>query len=93
MKLIDADAYLESIKPYGISEEVWKESEAFKSVNRMQTVDAVPLRRGRWKEDKGGYGFWICSYCNFVSEASGANILYKFCPNCGARNIKGDDET
>lgn len=40
--------------------------------------------RGEWKESKDfDYGFWICSRCGFVSEASAAPKLYKFCPNCG----------
>ena len=49
------------------------------------TVDAVPVVHGWWKEDPSGYGFWICSACGFVSEASAANMLYKFCPVCGAK--------
>lgn len=51
----------------------------------LPTVDAVPVVHGRWKEDSSGYGFWICSACGFVSEASAANMLYKFCPHCGAK--------
>lgn len=40
--------------------------------------------RGEWKESKDfDYGFWICSRCGFVSEASAAPKLYKFCPSCG----------
>ena len=55
------------------------------------TVDAVSVKHGRWKEDPSGYGFWICSACGFVSEASAANMLYKFCPVCGADMRKDDD--
>lgn len=41
--------------------------------------------RGEWKESKNfDYGFWVCSKCGFVSEASVAPKLYKFCPCCGA---------
>ena len=58
-------------------------------VDNEDTVDAVPVRHGHWKEDPSGYGFWICSACGFVSEASAANMLYKFCPVCGAR-MDGD---
>ena len=61
------------------------------AVRDIEPVDAVPVRRGRWKEDTGGYGFWICSHCGFVSEASGADILYRYCPNCGARLIEEDN--
>ena len=51
----------------------------------LPTVDAVPVVHGWWKEDPSGYGFWICSACGFVSEASAADMLYKFCPVCGAK--------
>ena len=54
-------------------------------VASQPTVDAVPVVHGHWKEDPSGYGFWICSACGFVSEASAADMLYKFCPACGAK--------
>ena len=56
------------------------------------TVDAVPVVHGHWREDQSGYGFWICSACGFVSEASAADMLYKFCPNCGARLDEKDGD-
>ena len=58
----------------------------------LPTVDAVPVVHGRWKEDPSGYGFWICSACGFVSEASAADMLYKFCPVCGAKMCGKDGE-
>jgi len=54
-------------------------------VSGLPTVDAVPVVHGHWKEDTGGYGFWLCSHCGFVSEASAADLLYRYCPHCGAR--------
>lgn len=59
---------------------------------KLPTVDAVPVVHGHWKEDPSGYGFWICSACGFVSEASAANMLYKFCPVCGAKMDGKDGE-
>lgn len=47
-------------------------------------------KKGRWLPDASGYGFWVCSCCKFPSEASGANVLYKFCPNCGTP-MEGDE--
>lgn len=44
-KLIDADAYLKSIRPRGITDELWTASEAYLSIMRMQPVDAVPVVR------------------------------------------------
>ena len=41
-------------------------------------------KKGRWiLDDKPNGGFWVCSECKFPSEAFAANMLYKFCPNCG----------
>lgn len=54
------------------------------ALGRVESMDAEPVRHGYWKEDPSGYGFWICSACGFVSEASAADMLYKFCPVCGA---------
>lgn len=52
---------------------------------------AVPVVHGRWKEDPSGYGFWMCSACGFVSEAFAANLLYRYCPHCGA-DMRKDGE-
>lgn len=56
----------------------------------MEFVQEAPSteperKKGHWIEDETGYGYWICSRCGFVTEASAANILYHFCPNCGTR--------
>ena len=37
-RLIDADAYLKSERPNGISDEVWKESHIYKSVTAQPTI-------------------------------------------------------
>ena len=59
-------------------------------IENAPTVE--PERKtGRWQEDPSGYGFWICSACGFVSEASGADLLYNFCPHCGA-DMRGEDK-
>ena len=42
-------------------------------------------KRGKWLADnRPGGGFWVCSCCKFPSEAFAADVLYKYCPNCGA---------
>jgi rubrerythrin len=48
-------------------------------------------KKGTWKPDESGNVYWICSVCGFASEASGANILYHYCPNCGA-DMRGGHE-
>ncbi len=91
-KLVELDAALEGLENLNAisfyeanehSKEAYMETKGM--LKALPTVDAVPVRYGHWKEDTGGYGFWICSACGFVSEASAADMLYKFCPVCGAR--------
>ena len=72
-----------------------------KMKNEMLFIDAIvdeienlpsaePERKpGKWKPDESGNVYWICSVCGFASEAFGADILYHFCPNCGA-DMRGD---
>ena len=85
-RMIDADALLDRIP------NLYERREVSRWVDEAPTVDAVPVKHGRWKEDPSGYGFWICSACGFVSEASAADMLYKFCPVCGAKMDGKDGE-
>lgn len=61
------------------------------NIDRMPTVDAVPVRHGRWIMAEGELAFWDeCSEC-------GKKILhrtpyYDFCPNCGANMRKDGDQ-
>lgn len=60
---------------------------------RVSTLPSVTpkQKRGKWlPENRTNDAFWVCSACGFPSEAHGANILYNFCPNCGAR-MKEED--
>jgi hypothetical protein len=66
--------------------------EAYGIIQDMPTVDAVPLRHGKWVDDSNGIeGAW--NYCSVCGEQ--AIDLYDYCPNCGAlMDGKGDgDET
>lgn len=55
-------------------------------LNNAPTVDAVPVRHGKWlPENRAMDAYWVCSCCGFPSEAHGAFKIYKYCPNCGAR--------
>lgn len=46
MRLIDADAYLESIRPRGISDELWENCEEYKRVMSFPTVETEWIPSG-----------------------------------------------
>lgn len=56
------------------------------AIARANAIPTIEPKRGEWIEwiDCEGEVFWKCSACGQVSEASAADILYKFCPFCGA---------
>ena len=63
-------------------------------IQRILDIPSVEPERenGEWKPDESGNVYWICSICGFASEAFGADILYHFCPNCGSKMTRGEDE-
>lgn len=79
---------------------VEKESQVDGAYGYMDTKSIIDLlsdlpsaqpKKGKWLPDR--WGFWKCSACSFPSEASAANVLYKFCPVCGAKmEGEGGDE-
>lgn len=78
MRLIDADA---------IPEVSWdqKEESAFRAtINKMPTIDAEPVRRGRWVE---GSGMFMCSVCHDVWSTENEEMIkgFNYCPWCGAK--------
>ena len=60
------------------------------ALGRVETVDAVPVRHGRWTDKDGGIA--TCSVCG---DRWGVWSVMKYCPNCGARmdGKDGDHET
>ena len=58
--------------------------EAIETIESIPTVDAVPVRHGKWlpREASVLYPFWeryTCSECGKHSDDT------RYCPNCGAK--------
>ena len=69
--------------------------EAYGIIQGMPTVDAVPVRHGRWKHKKDLKQFF-CDQCGEPSLTEDDVYFYgmefpNFCPNCGADMRKGGD--
>lgn len=75
MRLIDADA-LPRYTGYALSAD-----EIAKAVENAPTIEAEPIRRGRWEvvdyEEPRRYGCSACKRLVWHTE--------NYCPNCGAR--------
>lgn len=83
MRLIDADAFIQMMEEKCDPESTldpWVLSVCRGGVKMMPTVDAVPVRHGKWVDDSNGIeGAW--NYCSVCGEQ--AIDLYDYCPNCG----------
>ena len=64
---------------------------------RQSKVEAEPVRQGRWAY---GYNSESCMLCHFCTacgkeaywDTDYGQQLFEFCPNCGARMGRGDDD-
>lgn len=76
MRLIDADRLKRQVE--GRS---WRAKEKFiELIDNAPTIEAEPVKHGRW-EWIGGYGYqYRCSECIMCAERR-----TKYCPNCGAK--------
>ena len=93
MRLIDADAAIEVVHKW--LEDVFRisstadEVTVFKRLRALPTVDAVPVRHGRWVKGGMASDSWeFCFICRFPKAVRRAQWYY--CPSCGAKMDKGD---
>lgn len=77
MRLIDVDAL-----PSGRVE--WDD------ILEAPTVDAVPVRHGKWSVPHGHPNARVCSVCMMICHEDNARF-YNYCPHCGARMDENDE--
>lgn len=96
MRTIDADAI-----PYTmLYKENWmtgtgKEAQgAWKSdIDKMPTIDAVPVKHGKWIKEDDAIITGMCSVCGWNSIFAETDVCgMPFCPNCGASMDRGKDD-
>ena len=96
MRLIDADALAERICS-GPPELIYT-STVMGIINDMPTVDAVPVRHGRWLEHPWDWEWKVCSVCGqgceMIRHVDGGTTeyFYQYCPWCGAKMDGGEND-
>ncbi len=93
MRLIDANAYLKKVCTYNKTGCGSCRLQDKCPVNEP-TVDAEPVRHGRWIETKEFHGYdnefprraYACSECHVAFPTEDYVVEdFSYCPNCGAR--------
>ena len=89
-RLIDADSIQWDVEGVGEIPVITKEE-----IDQMPTVDAVPVKHGKWIPKMiiiGGCDHFYgtkCSECgNDALNAEGNDFLTDYCPYCGARMVE-----
>lgn len=85
MRLIDADAMRQEWLENGQNEYVYDTNAVLDSIDAQPTIEAAPVRQGRWK--------WVCgipqcSVCGKMAPGDpydGEVYTTAYCPNCGAK--------
>lgn len=84
MRLIDADALIEkyTVVIRKTADEKLKTEIAvlLKDIEEQPTIDAEPVRHGKWIEYPTADGMNQCSVCGVLRFGES-----NYCPNCGAR--------
>lgn len=57
---------------------------AFDAINEAPTVDAVPVRHGKWITEECLPGVAVCSNCGHEIRGIGCQYT-KYCEECGCR--------
>lgn len=90
MRLIDADALDSQIYndiPINHCGSVVRMANMLELVSKQPTVDAVPVKHGRWElVDEAEPRRYGCSERSCLSWYG----TYKYCPNCGAKMDGGE---
>lgn len=93
--LIDADKLKSYFAPTLTGRTEYSADEILLTIVSMPTVDAEPVRHGRWKPMDLTYGrsIYYCTNCGESAEVPTdmGKPIYMFCPNCGAK-MDGEGE-
>lgn len=79
-RYIDADALIGALHNHAFLEGDDR-SICYNIIQKQPTIDAEPVRHGKWiGKSTGGWHFTCCSECGYVEW----NETNNYCPKCGA---------
>ena len=84
MRIIDADE-LKALRELYIQGKLQFVENEYDLIDKCPTIDAEPVRHGRWIEDSG---FNTCSLCgNYFDRYDDGGYYqdFDYCPKCGAK--------
>ena len=85
MRLIDADKTYKILTDYYHHNKDVQHIALTLALNKVPTVDAEPVRHGRWERKEDPYGFFdtipVCSACGCTTKYRETSA---YCPHCGA---------
>ena len=85
-KWIDTDAAYAVLTDYYHHSTDTQHAALREALERVESVDAEPVRHGKWEKYKG---IFICSCCLTGYKEQPTMMgkpLFEFCPVCGAKN-------
>lgn len=86
---ISRQALLESIERISVKGNVLDDDWIYRFIQEFPSAER---KEGRWLPVRGyGGGYWVCSSCKNPTEAFAADVLYKYCPFCGA-DMRGEQD-
>ena len=75
-----------------VVEALGKGHSPFNAIVMLPAADVVPVRHGEWNKLSGVY--YACTACHRLTEVEKTmgNIIYNYCPHCGA-DMRQQEET
>lgn len=81
MRLIDADALGLRFVP----KQAYLTDHILEKIETAPTVDAAPVKHGRWEPLKNLEGMFNCSLCGDEWGSAAKMVPMRYCPSCGAK--------
>ena len=82
MRLIDADVMRNEWLENGENEYVYDTNSVLESIDQQPTIEAEPVRHGRWIKNEWILNRVTCSECKCYFDSLESDL---YCPNCGAK--------